>query len=268
MSRVVLAVGAEARGLPDLGFPVAAPGRELERTLAEIAGAKTGDTAPDSVVVVPMSFGREPTLTADCARTLSALRAAADCAASAGPRLALSEPLGTPGDLIVHLRAALRREVGADGALVMSPSIDPFADAELFRIARLARQYGRPELVEVAFDGGAEPDPTLAAGLERCRLLGVARPALIPAHLGPAPAPESAADFAAEPGTGDRLPGAGEYLCSPAVLRSLISTRAAAANHRLAHGDDGIHAGTHAEDGHGYAHSHTDADGNVYTHSH
>ena len=44
-----------------------------------------------------------------------------------------------------------------------SQSDDPFADAELFRRARLARQYGAPRLVEVAFDGGADPDPDLAA---------------------------------------------------------------------------------------------------------
>lgn len=260
MSRVVLAAGAEARGLPDLGIPVAAPGRELERALAQVAAGELEGAKPAEVVVVPMSFGREPTLTADCSRTLSAYRAAATRADSRPLRVALSAPLGTSGDLIAHLRSAMRRAGSSEGVLVVSPSIDPFADAELFRIARLARQYGTPELVEVAFDGGTEPDPTLAAGLERCRLLGSTRPALIPAHLGPAPV--------VAPATGDRLPGAGGYLCSPAVLRSLIATRVAAASHLLAHGDDGIGAGAHAEDGHGYAHSHTDADGNVFTHSH
>lgn len=258
MSRVVLAVGAEARGLPELGFPVAAPGRALEQAVAGLAAGDVEDGHPGPVVVLPMGFGREPTLTADCARTLSAIRARQERDHRPGPQLALSEPLGDSGDLIAYLRAAMRRLGDSDGALVVSPSIDPFADAELFRIARLARQYGKPELVEVAFDGGVEPDPTVSAGLDRCRLLGSARPAVIPAHLGPAPNPASS----------ERLPGAGEYLCSPAVLRSLISTRVAAAVHRLSHGDDGIHAGSHAEDGHGYAHSHTDADGTIYTHSH
>lgn len=258
MSRVILAVGAEARGLADLGYPVAAPGRDLERAVAGLAAGDAGAMSCDPLVVVPMGFGREPTLTADCARTLAAIRARDEREPGAGSPIALSEPLGGSAELIAYLRAAMRRHGHSGAALVVSPSIDPFADAELFRVARLARQYGTPELVEVAFDGGAEPDPALEAGLERCRLLGSPRPTLIPAHLGPAPGL----------GTGAPLPGAAEYLCSPAVLRSLISTRVAAAVHRLSHGDDGIHAGSHAEDGHGYAHSHTDADGKVYTHSH
>ncbi|MBB1031798.1 hypothetical protein G6027_13055, partial [Dietzia sp. SLG310A2-38A2] len=76
------------------------------------------------------------------------------------------------------------------------------------------------------------------------------------------------------PVTGRDLPGEGEYLLGPAVLRSVIDTRVREAVHRLDHGAghsngaDGIDAALAAEDGHGYAHSHVAADGSVYTHSH
>ncbi|MBB1013120.1 hypothetical protein G6014_12680, partial [Dietzia kunjamensis] len=93
-------------------------------------------------------------------------------------------------------------------------------------------------------------------GLERVRALGGRRPVVVSATLAPAPV------------TGLDLPGEGEYLFGPAVLRSVIDTRVREAVHRLDHGDDGIDAALDAEDGHGYAHSHVAADGTVYTHSH
>ncbi|RBA37885.1 hypothetical protein DQ226_05955 [Dietzia maris] len=76
------------------------------------------------------------------------------------------------------------------------------------------------------------------------------------------------ATLAPAPVTGLELPGEGEHLFGPAVLRSVIDTRVREAVHRLDHGDDGIDAALDAEDGHGYAHSHVAADGSVYTHSH
>ncbi|GAA3508837.1 hypothetical protein [Dietzia aurantiaca] len=244
---VVAAVGPEAEGMPDPGVPTARPGRALGDVVEALA---TG--APDDlVVVVPLSFGRSPAVVADCSRTLRDLRP------RLGPgRLALTDPFGDASMLVTGLRSALRRHPDAEGALVMSPGIDPFADAELFRVARLARQYGRPALVEVAFDGGVEPDPDLAGGLARLTALGVARPVIVPATLAPAPV------------TGHGLPGEGIALFGPAVVRSVLDTRAAEAVHRLEHGRDGIDAALEAEDGHGYAHSHVAADGTVYTHSH
>ncbi|MFN3600858.1 MAG: sirohydrochlorin chelatase [Dietzia sp.] len=255
-ARIVAAVGPEAEQMPDLGIPSAPPGRGLSDLV--MAEGESGDL----VVVVPMTFGRAPAVIADCARTLRDVRGRAD-----GAQLALAAPLGDATMLVTRLRAAIRRyspgdTVGAESVLVVSPSIDPFADAELFRLARLARQYGRPGLVEVAFHGGSEPDPDLAGGLARLDALDGGRPLLVSATLAPAPV------------TGRELPGEGEYLLGPAVLRSVIDTRVREAVHRLDHGTDGstgadgIDAALDAEDGHGYAHSHVAADGSVYTHSH
>ncbi|MFN3338486.1 MAG: hypothetical protein ACK40Z_02180 [Dietzia sp.] len=249
-ARIVAALGPESEQMPDLGIPSAAPGRGLSDLVT--AEGESGDL----VVVVPMTFGRAPAVIADCARTLRDVRGRAD-----GAPLALAAPLGDATMLVTRLRAAIRRHhsgdtAGAESVLVVSPAIDPFADAELFRLARLARQYGRPGLVEVAFHGGSEPDPDLAGGLARLDALDGGRPLLVSATLAPAPV------------TGRDLPGEGEYLLGPAVLRSVVDTRVREAVHRLDHGRDGIDAALDAEDGHGYAHSHVAADGSVYTHSH
>ncbi|MDV8001478.1 hypothetical protein [Rhodococcus sp. IEGM 1408] len=257
-ARVVAAIGPESEAMPEIGIPSARPGRGLSELVeAESAAAGEGGV----VVVVPLTFGRAPAMIADCSRTLRDVR----------PRLApgslvLAAPLGDATLLVTRLRAAIRRHsvngnsvadtAGAESVLVVSPSIDPFADAELFRLARLARQYGRPGLVEVAFHGGAEPDPDVAAGLARVEALGGGRPLLVSATLAPAPA------------LGLDLPGEGAYLLGPAVLRSVLDTRVRDAVHQLDHGDDGIDAALDAEDGHGYAHSHVAADGTVFTHSH
>lgn len=248
-ARIVAALGPEAEQMPDLGIPSAAPGRGL----SDLVSAE--GQAGDLVVVVPMTFGRAPTVIADCARTLRDVRGR-----TGGARVALAAPLGDATMLVTRLRAVIRRhelgDAAVDSVLVVSPAIDPFADAELFRLARLARQYGRPGLVEVAFHGGTEPDPDLAGGLARLDALGSGRPMVVSATLAPAPV------------TGRDLPGEGEYLLGPAVLRSVIDTRVREAVHRLDHGRDGIDAALDAEDGHGYAHSHVAADGSVYTHSH
>lgn len=265
-ARIVLALGPESEQMPDLGIPAARPGRDLA-DLVEQQSRRPG--GPDSagegagvVVVVPMTLGRTPTVVADCSRTLRDVRGSTDrarlapgSAGSMGP-VALAAPLGDATMLVTRLRAVIRRHGAVCSALLVSRAIDPFADAELYRLARLARQYGQPGLVEVAFHGGDEPDPDLAEGLERVRALGGRRPVLVSATL------------AAAPVTGLELPGEGEYLFGPAVLRSVIDTRVREAVHRLDHGDDGIDAALDAEDGHGYAHSHVAADGSVYTHSH
>ncbi|MEB8325927.1 hypothetical protein NGF75_07980 [Dietzia kunjamensis] len=259
-ARVVLALGPESEQMPDLGIPAARPGRDLA-DLVEAQARRPGgpDAAGEGagvVVVVPMTFGRAPAMVADCSRTLRDVRGSTDRVRLAPGSVALAAPLGDATMLITRLRAVIRRHGAVCSALVVSRAIDPFADAELYRLTRLARQYGQPGLVEVAFHGGDEPDPDLPEGLERVRALGGRRPVVVSATLAPAPV------------TGLDLPGEGEYLFGPAVLRSVIDTRVREAVHRLDHGDDGIDAALDAEDGHGYAHSHVAADGTVYTHSH
>lgn len=249
-ARIVAALGPESEGMPDLGIPAARPGRDLADVVTGLAHTPAGEGGV--VVVVPMTFGRAPTVIADAARTLRDVRGRLP----GGARVALAAPFGDATLLVSRLRAVIRRHGAVRSALVVSRAIDPFADAELYRVARLARQYGRPGLVEVAFHGGDEPDPDLGEGLERVRTLGGGRPALVSATLAPAPV------------TGLDLPGEGVPLFGAAPIRSVLDTRVADAVHRLDHGDDGIDAAHDAEDGHGYAHSHVAADGTVYTHAH
>lgn len=224
---VVLAAGLEARGVADTGHALAAPGRELVAAVRRAA-----DAHPGPVVVVPLGFGREPSLVADSARSLRPL-------ATEGLPVALAGCFGDTGHLVAHLRSAVRRGPGTDAVLVTSPSIDPFADAGLFRIARLVGQFGAVPLVEVAFTSGARPD--VDEGRERCRLLGHPDPLVVEATMG---------------------------VLGAAATRVVVDRRVHEALHRLDHGDDGLDSGAAAEDGHGYAHSHVMADGSVVTHSH
>ncbi|MEV7599267.1 cobalamin biosynthesis protein CbiX [Kitasatospora sp. NPDC089797] len=243
---VVLAGGHESDGGRDLAalaghrghgatvHAVAAAGRPLAEAVRSALAA--GD-AP--VCVVPMTLGRDPKLVADTAR---ALRWLAD--GEGRGRIALTAPFGAAEHLIGWLRAAAATAGSGDAVLVTAPAAGPFEDAELFRIARLVRQYGRHRWVEVALTGG-DPDP--AEGIERCRLLGADRVTAVPASFGPA-----------LPAGTDR-PGPardGGPLLRPSAITGVVAARTAAALHLLGHGEDGILAGLDAEHGHGYAHSH------------
>ena len=229
-------------------FRAVGGGRELTGAV-ERALTRSGLSGPP-VCVVPMTLGRDPRLTADAARALRWL------ARTAGPgRIALAAPFGTADHLVGWLRAAAAREhppgPGSNGSapdgtalLVTAPAADPFADAELFRIARLVRQYGRHHWVEVAFTGaGADPDPE--GGVDRCHRLGADRVLLLPAGFGP-PAPRPV------PGAESARPLLGRQAAA-----RVLAARVDAALHRLGHGDDGIAAGLDAEHGHGLAHSHS-----------
>ncbi|QMU68837.1 sirohydrochlorin chelatase [Streptacidiphilus sp. P02-A3a] len=216
-------------------FRAVGTGRELADAVEE-ALARSGGP----VCVVPATLGRDPRLIADTARALGWLA----CSTAPG-RIALTEPFGTAAHLVGWLRAAAARDqrVGAGSAmLVTAPAAGPFDDAELFRIARLVRQYGRHRWVEVAFDGG---DPGPGAGVDRCRRLGADRVLLVPAAFGP-PTPET---WAGAESSGSLL--------TPQAAAGVLRARVNAALHRLGHGDDGIAAGLDAEHGHGLAHSHS-----------
>ncbi|MFI9359569.1 sirohydrochlorin chelatase [Kitasatospora sp. NPDC053057] len=217
----------------------AAPaGRPLTEAVRSALAAGDGP-----VCVVPMTLGRDPKLIADTARALRWL--AAD---EGRGRLALTAPFGAAEHLIGWLRAAAASAGSGDAVLVTAPAAGPFEDAELFRIARLVRQYGRHRLVEVAFAGG---DPGPAEGAERCRLLGADRITAVPASFGPAlPADLKEADQR-DSGVRDGGP-----LLRPSAIAGVVAARTAAALHLLGHGEDGILAGLDAEHGHGYAHSH------------
>ena len=196
------------------------------------------------VCVVPMTLGRDRSLVAEAARALAWL------GDRCGPgRTVLSAPFATQEHLVGWLRAAAAVPAAAlpgTAVLVTAPAADPFADAELFRVARLVRQYGRHRWVEVAFAGG---DPDLAQGVERCRRLGAEQVLRVSAGLGtPAALPDS-------PGVVEGGP-----LLSRAAVEAVLAVRRAEALHRLAHGDNGVAAGLDAEHGHGFAHSHGPGD--------
>ncbi|WBP86058.1 sirohydrochlorin chelatase [Kitasatospora cathayae] len=254
---VVLAGGHESGGGRDLAAlvqgepaghaPVVLAAAAAGRPLAEaVRSALAAGDAP--VCVVPMTLGRDPKLVADTARALRWL-----ATGEGRGRLALTAPFGAAEHLIGWLRAAAASAGNGDAVLVTAPAAGPFEDAELFRIARLVRQYGRHRLVEVALAGG---DPSPAEGAERCRLLGAERITAVPASFGPA--------LPAGPLEGVRDGGP---LLRPSAIGGVIAARTAAALHLLGHGEDGIRAGLDAEHGHGYAHSHGPGENHHHSHS-
>ncbi|MGC9439770.1 sirohydrochlorin chelatase [Streptomyces sp. WG5] len=222
--------GRAVRGLLDPRVSCVTGGRELFRCVRALRARG------EPVCVVPMTLGRDPELVADAARTLLGL------SAEERSGTVLAEPFGTAEHLTGWLRAAATRVPETSALLVTAPSGDPFVDADLFRIARLVRQYGRHRTVEVALTGG-DPDP--AEGVRRCRALGAERVVLLPAAWAapPVPDPEHC-----EPG--------GPLLAASAVA-GVLGARVAEAWHlRDRHGDDGLSRGLTAADAHGHSHSH------------
>ncbi|WP_435808661.1 sirohydrochlorin chelatase [Streptomyces griseoflavus] len=226
--------GRALRGLLDPRVPCVPGGRELFRRVSS-ARARGGP-----VCVVPMTLGRDPELVADAARTLLAL-SPEDRAGTV-----LAEPFGTADHLVGWLRAAATGVAGDKALLVTAPTGDPFADADLFRIARLVRQYGRHRTVEVALIGG-DPDP--AEGVRRCRALGERRVVLLPAAWVTPDVPDPAH---CEPG--------GPLLPAPAVAGVLDARVHAAWERHESLGDDGLSRGLSAAHDHGLAHSHGPGD--------
>ncbi|MER5728154.1 cobalamin biosynthesis protein CbiX [Streptomyces sp. NPDC002138] len=221
------------------------------RPLAEAVRAALA-ASPGPVCVVPMTLGRDPRLIADCARALRWLGRG-----EGRDRLALAPPFATVDHLTAWLRTAALRAVRSapqtSAVLITAPAAGPFEDADLFRVARLVRQYGAHRWVEVAFDGG---DPDLAEGVERCRRLGARHVALLRAAFGPLD------DVRGVPaGVLDTGP-----LLTEAAIAEVLRSRVAHALHRLAHGDDGTGAGLDAEHGHGYAHAHGPDGGHDHAH--
>ncbi|WP_207892088.1 cobalamin biosynthesis protein CbiX [Streptacidiphilus pinicola] len=287
-------VGAqELRPLVERGtaFRAVTVGRELTRAVMDALTA----VPERPVCVVPMTLGRDPRLVADAARALRWLtrergadvrrgdHRGADVRGGdvrGGKRIALTEPFGSAGHLVGWLRAATGRacadlaadptnavatdrpstgapgpDAGATAVLLTAPAAGPFEDAELFRVARLVRQYGAHRWVEVAFHGG---DPDLANGVDRCRRLGAARVLLVPAGFAPAaPTPTSTAAVVD-----------GGPLLTPYAVAGVLTARTQEALRRLREGDDGIADGLDAEHGHGYAHTHAATEPHRHHHSH
>lgn len=238
--------GADLERLEDVieRSRAARPGRQFHNLVSEALEA--GET----VVVVPMTFGRNPTMVADTAKTLSWL------GAKHPGRLALAASFGTIDHLTAWLRTAANAARADDpetGLVVVASRSNPFDEAELHRVAYLVATHGAADEVFPAI-----VDDTVGVGpvIERLRRLGIERITVVPAGF--------AAGSTETLGEGVRFAGP---LMSDAAIARVVRTRVTAAMEDLAAGHDGIAAGLDADHGHGYAHSHAFEDG-AHTHSH
>lgn len=234
MTRVVLVGGHESDGGADLArfetvLPCARavrPGRPLHDLATEALEAGA------TVVVVPMTFGRDPAMVADTARTLQWIATHHD-----GPLpLALAPPFGVAD----HLTARLRAAAGAVGArdpsaalVVAARAGDPSDDAELHRIAHLVRVHGPGVEVEVAT---LAADADIAPVLDRLRRLGHERSVVVPGGFGAGLDVDPAAPAFAG------MTHGGPLMAEPAVGR-IVTERVDTALHDLRHGNDGIAEG-------------------------
>ncbi|QEW04135.1 sirohydrochlorin chelatase [Microbacterium lushaniae] len=237
------AQGADlARIVPQLDHAHAtAPGRGLHNVVSELVG----DGA--RVVVVPMTFGRDPVMVADTAKTLKWL------APQHPGRLALARPFGQLDHLTAWLRTAANRARAVDpeaALLIVAPRSNPFDEAELHRVAYLVSANGALPEVAVAIGDAAEA----ATAAERLHTLGRAHVIAVPAGL---------AEHLDAPGA----EFGGPLLSDAAIVRT-VRTRVQEAAEALDAGEDGIDAGLLADHGHGYAHSHAFEEGHAHAHPH
>lgn len=251
-ARVLLVGGHESAAGADLArfehpaqrVSATAPGRGFHNSVS--VALDVGET----VVVVPMTFGRNPTMVADTAKTLKWL------SAKHAGRIALAAPFGQIDHLTAWLRTAATR-ARADGVetalLIVAPHSDPFDEAELHRVAYLVGTHGALNEVSVAI---ADDGESVAASVSRLRRLGVHRIATVPAGFA-LTVPEAEADYVGP-------------LMSDAAIERVIRTRVRDALDALAIGHDGIDDGLAADHGHGYAHSHAfeESQGHVHPHPH
>lgn len=243
--RTILVGGHESADGADLvrlegsieGAVSAEPGRRFHNTVS--AALAAGET----VVVVPMTFGRNPTMVADTAKTLKWL-------GDKHPgRVAMAAPFGTIDHLTAWLRTAANaaRATDPDAALVVvAARSNPFDEAELHRVAYLVATHGAlADVVPAILDEDAD----VSSAVERLHRLGVERAVVVPAGF----AAGSAAAFGSGALADARFAGP---LMSDAAIGRVIRTRVADALAALAAGHDGIADGLAADHGHGYAHSH------------
>jgi hypothetical protein len=233
--------GADLAPLLDLlpGAVVATAGRPLNDVLSRLLASSDA-----AVAVLPMTWGRDPVMVSDTARTMRWLTAGAGAR-----RLALCAPFGTVDHLVALLRKAATEAVATRpgaGLVLAAQRADPFDDAELYRVAHLVRTYGAVSEVEVAC---VAAPPDLLEAVRRARLLGAPEVVVVPAGFGLPPAGVALDGLERTTASGPLLP--------LGAMAQIVDRRVAAAVHDLGHGRDGIDAGLLADHGHGYAHSHS-----------
>lgn len=254
--RVVLVGGHESSQAAGLGrFRDAAA--DWVTTPAGRSLASTVESAlavGQSVTVVPMTFGRDPVLIAETAKTLRWIRD------RQGGQTRLAAPFGSTDHLIAHLRAAVIRlqRVSPGAALVIAAGAsDNFNDAELHRVAHLVRaESSAPEVTVALLRVGRD---TLPDAADRLRRLGYEHSGVVPAGFH---------DSMHLPQTdGHSMIWCGPLMRDNAVAR-IIAERVAGAHHAWAHGHDGIDPALDADHDHGYAHSHNDVADHDHGHGH
>lgn len=180
MERLILVVGHESDDGGDLwrvsdALPSAVltpPGPSLQHCVSELR-----DSGDGPAVVLPMTWGRDPVMVEETARTLHWLEPGDEDA-----DVALAEPLGTTDDLVSLLVAASARAHTAapapDTAVVVAarPARPP-DDAELYRVAHLVRAQSHLPVEAALLE---EPDD-LALAVRRARLLGAGSVTVVPA---------------------------------------------------------------------------------------
>ncbi|MDO4909671.1 MAG: hypothetical protein Q3962_07490 [Corynebacterium sp.] len=203
-------------------------------TLAELSAYCEG-SADSEIVLLPFHTGRDATLESDLARAASWI--------SKSRTVYVAEAVGDATQTLAALRGHFRKLAKDHKGLVIARSVDPFADAELFRIARLAWVNGNAAEIGVAFEG-AYPS--------RSEWEEIHGPADMVVR----------ADF--EKAEGDQL-----ALWSPSQLKVLIERRVHTALHRgRDHGDNGIERAMMRDHDHGFAHSHGDDHSHTHEHPH
>ena len=221
---------------------------ELNAALTRHHAALRTSSAGTPIVVMPLTSGRNLTLIADTAKVCQWFTHTHPEA----PLLLAPAPLHDV-PTVAWLRAALRTlTTDADLAVICSAAIDPFADAELFRLARLAWTNSSGADVLVAFDDAypsisqvVAPHQALAAASASSQKIAVIRADLR--------APE----------------GQTPLLRSRALSQAIAASLANALHLYRDHGDNGIAAALLADHAHGYAHSHgEDSHSHGHTHHH
>ncbi|QNH96674.1 hypothetical protein [Corynebacterium anserum] len=219
------------------GYPVVADARELSALEHE------------HITLVPACTSRDLSAITQAAQTMRWLKER-----DAHRTLIVAEPLSGDTYAIARMRHHIRSLAGkADALLFVSATVNPFADAELIRRVRLARQFSEDVEVDVAFDDVAsspsEAWPTPLAAAQRLNMLGLESITFIRADLYEDPLGEQ------------------RTLFKDTALRAAVVASVERARHRAGHGDDGIATGLLADHGAGFAHSHGDED-HDHTHHH
>ncbi|MEJ4113262.1 hypothetical protein ACGE24_03050 [Corynebacterium kroppenstedtii] len=134
---------------------------DLSAVLNAVHCEKSVDDTHDPTVIIPMTAGRD-------LHSITVLAQAVLWWKRSNPaaRIIISRPIGNRTTRVSALRANMRSNP-ALSYVIFSVALDPFFDADLFRDARLAWQYGHAD-ISVAFDGAA---PSLSKAIHHAEII-------------------------------------------------------------------------------------------------